>query len=131
MDASEKLPKEWFLQADYDMDTAQYMFDGGRYFYCIFMCHLSIEKALKGLYRSKVKSDPPKIHNLLYLAQKVQLTLPPAVQEVVFLLNRVSVPTRYPEELRSMSGLYGQRKTETILTESRRVVAWLKTQLPE
>jgi len=95
------------------------------------MCHLSIEKALKGLYRSKVKSDPPKIHNLLYLAQKVQLTLPPAVQEVVFLLNRVSVPTRYPEELRSMSGLYDQRKTETILTESRRVVAWLKTQLPE
>jgi len=131
MHASEKLPKEWFLQADYDMDTAQYMFDGRRYFYCIFMCHLSIEKALKGLYRAKLKSDPPKIHNLLYLAQKVQLTLPPALQEVVFMLNRVSVPTRYPEELRSMSGLYDQRKTETILTESRKVVAWLKTQLPE
>ncbi len=39
MDASEKLPQEWFLQADYDLDTAQYMFDGGRCFYCIFMCH--------------------------------------------------------------------------------------------
>jgi hypothetical protein len=47
------------------------------------------------------------------------------------MLNRVSVPTRYPEELRSMSGLYDQRKTETILTESKRVVAWLETQLPE
>jgi hypothetical protein len=45
VDASEKLPKEWFLQDDYDMDTAQYMFDGGRYFYCIFMYHLSIEES--------------------------------------------------------------------------------------
>ena len=25
--------KEWFLQADYDIETAEYMFNGGRYFY--------------------------------------------------------------------------------------------------
>jgi len=26
------------------------MFSSGRYFYAVFMCHLSIEKSLKGLY---------------------------------------------------------------------------------
>jgi hypothetical protein len=25
-------PDEWLKQADYDMDTADYMFQGGRYF---------------------------------------------------------------------------------------------------
>ena len=40
--------KEWLKQADYDMDTADAMHSSGRYFYAVFMCHLSIEKALKG-----------------------------------------------------------------------------------
>ena len=39
--------EEWLKQADYDMDTAELMFSGGRYFYAVFMCHLSIEKALE------------------------------------------------------------------------------------
>ncbi len=30
-------PEEWLRQADYDMDTADYMFSGGRYFYAVFM----------------------------------------------------------------------------------------------
>ena len=42
--------KEWFRQSDYDYDTAMFMHESGRYFYAVFMCHLSIEKALKGLY---------------------------------------------------------------------------------
>ncbi len=40
---------EWFFQSDYDLETAKDMFKSGRNVYCIFMCHLSIEKALKGL----------------------------------------------------------------------------------
>ncbi|MDI7258385.1 MAG: HEPN domain-containing protein [Thermodesulfobacteriota bacterium] len=69
-------PQEWFKQADYDMETADFMFNGGRYFYAVFMCHLSIEKALKGLYAQKLNEVPPKIHNLLYLVEKMRLNLP-------------------------------------------------------
>jgi HEPN domain-containing protein len=39
-----KDPQEWLRQADYDMDTAEYMYAGGRYLYTIFMCHLALEK---------------------------------------------------------------------------------------
>ena len=41
-------------QADYDMDTAVYMHTGSRHMYAVFMCHLAIEKALKGLYYEKL-----------------------------------------------------------------------------
>ena len=63
----EKRTEEWLIQSDYDMDTAVYMHKGGRYIYAVFMCHLSIEKALKGLYYEKVREIPPKTHNLIYL----------------------------------------------------------------
>jgi len=62
-----KDPQEWFRQADYDMETAEYMFQGDRYFYSVFMCHLCVEKALKGLYQERLKEIPPRVHNLVYL----------------------------------------------------------------
>ena len=65
-----KPPGEWLTQANYDMDTAAYMFKGGRYMYTVFMCHLSLEKALKGHYAEKLGKEPPKTHNLLYLIEK-------------------------------------------------------------
>jgi HEPN domain-containing protein len=63
--------KEWLKQADYDMDTADAMYNSGRYFYAVFMCHLSIEKALKGLYYFVLQDIPPKTHNLIFLLSKI------------------------------------------------------------
>jgi len=51
---------EWLKQANYDMDTADAMFSSGRYFYSVFMCHLSIEKSLKGLYSKELLKFRPK-----------------------------------------------------------------------
>jgi HEPN domain-containing protein len=48
-----KGPEEWFTQAEYDMSTADYMFDGGRYFYAVLMCHLSIRKGIEGTLSEK------------------------------------------------------------------------------
>ena len=94
-----KNPEEWFRQADYDLETAEYMFDGGRYFYSVFMCHLSIEKALKGLYQDRVKEPSPKVHNLVYLLNKIAIKPPEVQAKFLIKLNEASVPTRYPETL--------------------------------
>ena len=51
-----KDPQEWQRQADYDMDTAEYMYAGGRYVYAVFMCHLAVEKTLKGIYQKNTKT---------------------------------------------------------------------------
>ena len=47
-------PEEWLIQADYDIDTAEYMLRGARNVYAVFMYHLALEKALKGLYQKRV-----------------------------------------------------------------------------
>lgn len=36
----------WLKNADEDLDTALYNFEGGRNVYCLFFLHLSIEKTL-------------------------------------------------------------------------------------
>lgn len=117
---------EWFKQADYDMDTAEFMFSGDRYFYSVFMCHLSIEKALKGLYIRKFKDAPPKTHNLLYLLEFIDLDLPEDMYDFVFTLNRVSVLTRYPDNLQKMLEDYNKEKTNEILGKSKELLRWLK-----
>ena len=122
-------PQEWLKQAEYDMETAEYMFDGGRYFYTVFMCHLSIEKALKGLYQERLKEIPPKVHNLIYLIEKINLKLPNILYNVVYTLNRISVPTRYPEDLHRILNDYNMGKTKELLSQSIEVLQWLKAKL--
>lgn len=124
-----KGPEEWFTQAEYDMSTADYMFDGGRYFYAVFMCHLSIEKALKGLYQKKLEIVPPKVHNLVFLIEKIGLELPKVLYDWVFAVNRVSIPTRYPETLTKLQKDFDKERTKQILEQSKEVLQWLKAQL--
>jgi HEPN domain-containing protein len=46
-------PNEWLEQADYDMETAEYMFAGGRFFYAVFMIHLDNETVRKILLQGR------------------------------------------------------------------------------
>lgn len=119
-------PQEWFKQADYDMETADFMFNGGRFFYAVFMCHLSIEKAIKGWYAHKLNEVPPKIHNLLYLVEKMGLNLPEDLYKTVSILNDLSVPTRYPDDLEKMFKNYSKERTGELLKNCKEVLTWLK-----
>ena len=39
----------WFDSAEYDLQTAKAMLETRRFLYVGFMCHQTIEKALKGI----------------------------------------------------------------------------------
>jgi len=66
--------EEWFFQSDYDLETAQQMLQSGRNVYAIFMCHLSLEKALKGLFVKRLNDVPPKLHDLIYFVDRMSLS---------------------------------------------------------
>lgn len=120
-------PDEWLRQAQYDMETADYLFDGERYFYAVFMCHLSIEKALKGLYAKRFNKTPPKTHNLIYLIEFINIDIPENHYDVIFTLNRISVPARYPNNLQTILKEFNKSKTIEVIEQSMEVLKWLKT----
>lgn len=126
-----KSSQEWSRQAEYDMETAGAMLDSGRYIHCVFMCHLSIEKALKALYAKRLGKNPSKTHSLVYLAQSIHLDLPEQTKEFLETLDDVSVPTRYPEELEKLIKEYSKDRTKDILDKSKKALRWLKQQLNE
>lgn len=121
--------KEWLRQADYDMDTAELMLNSGRHFYAVFMCHLSIEKALKGLYFKRMNEVPPKTHNLLYLLDKVGKRPEQELEKFITKLNTASIATRYPDELAKIQAAYTAEVTAEMITKSKDVLQWVKTQL--
>ncbi|HPD16763.1 MAG TPA: HEPN domain-containing protein [Planctomycetota bacterium] len=121
-------PKEWLEQADYDMGTAEDMFSAGRYFYAVFMCHLAIEKALKGAYAAKLAKDPPKTHSLVGLLKDMGLSPPPDVGHFIVRLSQASVVTRYPEKLASLKKAYGRTRTASVLAHGREALTWIRGQ---
>lgn len=119
---------EWLKQADYDIDTAEFMFGGGRYFYAVFMCHLSLEKAMKGLYYERLKEVPPRIHNLVYLLNKAGIKPPEETGRFIVKLNEANVVTRYPEDIEKLQRDYTRDAVKNILVKSREALEWIKKQ---
>jgi HEPN domain-containing protein len=117
--------EEWFKQAEYDLGTAEAMFRSRRYIYCIFMCHLCLEKALKGLL-AKRGDIPPKSHDLVFLLERIEIDMPEQNAEFVEMLNEVSVPTRYPDELDKLLAQYPRKRTVEIMGRCREVYEWLR-----
>jgi len=125
-----KIVRNWVKTSNYDLQTADAMYKAARYLYVVFMCHLAIEKMLKAILVHKYPEDiPPKIHNLINLMQKAEITLPEDLKDFFQRLDNVSVATRYPEDLRTLSKEFNQDTAKKVLTETKRMIKWLKQQL--
>ena len=123
--------KEWFDQSEYDYQTAKVMIDFGRYFYAVFMCHLSIEKSLKGLYLKETGKLPPKIHKLNYFIEKLDLQPEKNLLKFIIGIDDASVATRYPESLKKISNQYKMKNTTVIYERTKEVLSWIKKELTE
>ncbi len=121
--------QEWFLQAKYDLKSADVMFENKQYIHAVFMCHLAVEKALKGVCANKAHGIPPRTHNLIFLSEKAKLVLSEEHSAFLAIMDSVSVPTRYPDELKSMRKVYTKSKTRSLLERSKGMVRWLKNNL--
>lgn len=121
-----KAYQEWLRQSDYDIKTAEAMFKAGRNFYAVFMCHLSIEKCLKGLYTKILNELPPKTHNLIYLLEKISLSPPTNIENYIYSINTESVATRYPEDIKLTLKDYNKKRTLEIIGNSKKVLKWLR-----
>lgn len=118
----------WLASAEYDLQTAEAMLKAKRYLYVVFMCHLAIEKTLKALYAETRADHPPRTHDLLFLVRTLGIAVPKVHLRFIGVVANASVPTRYPEDLRSMVKQYPQRTAASYLARTRKVLRWLRKQ---
>lgn len=122
-----KTSQEWAKQSQYDIDTARSLLKSKRRIYCVFMCHLALEKMLKAVFAKKKGTYPPHTHDLLFLAGQGEIVFADETQSYfVEELNGLSIPTRYPDQLQSMLKRFTPKKTEEIYHSTKKVLSWLK-----
>lgn len=88
----------WLSGSEYDRKTAGDLFKSKRYPYCLFMCHLSVEKLLKGLLVKESGNHAPFTHNLVYLAGKLSLEFSKEQISLLEETNNFNIEARYPDE---------------------------------
>lgn len=64
--------------------------------YCFFFLHLTLEKAFKAHVVKQTKNLPPKIHNLLVLAEIGKVNLSQEQQDFCGRINLYNIEARYP-----------------------------------
>ena len=133
MDSQEKFGY-WLDIAQYDLKTAEAMFETGRWLYVFFMCQQAIEKLVKGLYLLYIDDDIPKIHDINFLITKFEDKLPFAVEEskrMLFAkLSAFYLNSRYPEYKERLSISIKKEDAHDILNNSKEAFAWLLTLRP-
>ena len=88
----------WVDSANHDFDVAVTLFQNKKYDWCLFIGHLVLEKILKAFYVKNVGEIPPRIHDLVRLADMAKIKLDEDTLEFLDGVNTFNISTRYPDE---------------------------------
>ena len=107
------------------------MLEGRRFLYVEFMCHQTIEKALKGYYVPAKNKTPPYTHNLTFLAKDAGLDEKMAEEQKDFidLIEPLNVEARYPTHKEKLMQRLDHERCKGILRETEDLYRWIKKQL--
>jgi HEPN domain-containing protein len=134
LDSQEKF-EHWLMHAQYDMDTADAMFQAQRWMYVVFMCQQAIEKLVKGLYGLYIDFDNiPRIHNIRTLVERLHEKLPRKISEEYYdlfdSLTLYYLNNRYPDYVEQIINQAKQNNVKDIYEQTKEAFAWLLTLKP-
>ena len=88
----------WVDSAVHDLDVAETLFKNGKYDWCLFIAHLVLEKMLKALYVKNTGKLPPRIHDIVRMADMAKVEFDEPTLEFMDAVNTFNISTRYPDE---------------------------------
>jgi len=118
----------WFEGAAYDLQTAKAMLETKRYLYVGFMCHQTIEKALKGVFVSRhPDAELPYIHKLVRLSNLAGITedMDEAQLSLLDTLNPLNIEARYPLHRSMLFASLTPERCRDLIAETEAMLQWL------
>ena len=116
----------WCASAEEDWDAALSLIAGKRNRHGLFFVHLALEKMLKALVTQHTGQVAPKIHALIRLADRADLSLTEERRDFLGEFDRYQIEGRYPELLGEAPG---SEETDAALSAADEMFKWLKSQL--
>ena len=65
--------QHWKILSDYDIETARILLEKQRYNYVAVLCEQAVERMIKGMFIYHTRKEPPKSHNVPFLANKLAI----------------------------------------------------------
>ena len=121
----------WLDLATTDLGAAKAMLKSKYYLHVGFMCHLTIEKALKAAITHFTDEIPPKIHQLVKLAVKsgIHDKMSEEYRETLRRLNPLNIEGRYPEYKEGISQTLDNNKCVQLIERTEELLCWINQQL--
>ncbi len=116
----------WQTSSNEDFAAAESLLEKGHLRHCLFFAHLAIEKMLKAHVTRQTKDVPPRIHNLVRLAEIANIKLDSERVEFLREFGIYQLEGRYPdsEQVSVDSDIVRDE-----ISRAKEMLIWLKTQL--
>lgn len=105
------------------------MLETKRYPYCLFLCHLSVEKILKALIVEQTKKHAPYTHNLVDIAKNTKIEFSEDQKILLADLTEFNLEARYPEWEKKFYEKATKGYTEIYFNQAVNFQKWLKKYL--
>ena len=121
----------WIESSDEDYNVMLDLKEKNRNTYCLFFGQMVIEKLLKALYAKNNKGAPyaPKTHDLLYLAEKLNIELTEEQEVTLNEITTFNLSTRYDDYKRAFYDKCTDEYTEEQIKKIEEVKVWIETML--
>ena len=123
------ISNKWVERAVYDLDTARAMLESKRYLYVLFCCQQAVEKMLKAIIAKQSQELPPRLHQLVRLAERAQVPLNEEQADFLRELSTHYIQSRYPEEIEDISSQVSVQHAQQVVKRTEEVVRWLRSML--
>ena len=119
-----QIAKNWLAQAESDLDSAKYNFQGKKLDVAAYLCQQSVEKGLKALYLNAHKKLW-KTHDLIKLASLVNA--PKEIVQMCNELNPIYVEDRYPDFSDIIPAKkFNEDEIKDFLEKAEKTLKWIK-----
>lgn len=112
--------------AERDWKMAQKLFRSKDYSYCLFFCHLALEKLIKSVLVAKTDKAAPFTHNLARLAERAEIPLNKTTEENLVEISDFNVAGRYDDEKFAFYKKCTKPYTEKYFNITKDLILWLK-----
>ena len=125
---TDKVTRYWIEHSEYDLKTAEAMYKSRRYLYVTFMCQQAIEKILKAIITTISSEAPPKIHNLVRLAELagIKMNLDQKQIDLLASLTPFCIEARYADYQEKISKLTKRKLAREYLSKTKELYKCLR-----
>jgi HEPN domain-containing protein len=121
--------RDWFVQAERDLEQAQDSRAAGRHEWACFAAHQGAEKAVKALHLRL--GQEAWGHVVARLLGELPLTVPPDLVERARVLDTFYIPARYPNSHPEGAPFehYGPLQSEEAIEHAGQILAFVRAQM--